>query len=169
MKTIPLTKGKVAFISDEDFEAINTYNWCAILSNNRYYAVSSIKNNGKRKLTYMHRLILGATEEHVDHIDGNTLNNTRENLRLVTRSQNMMNLTGHVIASSGYKGVYLDKKLKTWIVQIRHFGVVRKVSGIESEEIAALIYDLLAMDRFKQFAKYNFPDVISSIRNKFTV
>ena len=39
---------------------------------------------------------------------------------------------------------------------------MRTVTGIESEDIAGFVYDLLAFDRFKEFARFNFPEAIQA-------
>lgn len=59
------------------------------------------KENGKR--TLLHRFLLGLVQgdsRQCDHVDGDPLNNRRENLRIVTYEQNMQNKkpwgrTGH--------------------------------------------------------------------------
>lgn len=98
MKEIKLTQGKVALVSDEDFERVNQFKWCA--SNNpmyrkgdakaeKWYALRGTVVNGKQKTLYMHRFIMDAPKgKVVDHLDGNGLNNTRENLAVVEHYQN---------------------------------------------------------------------------------
>lgn len=65
----------------------------------------------------MHRAILCATkEEEVDHVDRNTLNNTRGNLRVCTSRQNKLNRPkAPGKHSSIYKGVHWNKTLKYWV------------------------------------------------------
>jgi len=156
MKTIPLTKGKVAIISDEDFAWASQFKWYASKTHNSFYAARQIDKNGKRKVIHLHRLVAKATEEEVDHINGNSLDNRRENLRLVTHSQNLMNQKKQSRkTSSKFKGVYRDADTGAWVVQIKERGRVRSIHGIENEAIAAAIYDLLALDRFGEFARVN--------------
>ena len=71
------------------------------------------KRRGKKRLgetrdtIMMHRYILSADDEHeVDHINGNSLDNRRCNLRIVTRSENMANRAIFRNNTSGYKGVF---------------------------------------------------------------
>jgi hypothetical protein len=52
--------------------------------------------------------------EHVDHVDGNTLNNTRANLRIATPTQSHWNSRKRSNNTSGYKGVSWDKRAKVW-------------------------------------------------------
>ena len=64
---------------------------------------------------YLHRIITNAPKGYeVDHIDRNTLNNRRENLRICTRQENSRNKTKQRNNTSGYKGVSWDKAKKKW-------------------------------------------------------
>jgi len=109
---------------------------------------------------------MDATEYDVDHINGDSLDNRRCNLRFVTHQQNLMNQAPQSGCSSKYKGVYLNKKLNSWVVQIKYRGRMRSITGIQNEKIADMIYDLLALDRFKEFAKFNFPEMVKEAWNK---
>lgn len=159
-KFIELTKEKRVKVSNEDYDYLVQFKWYASQTNNKYYAARGINKNGKTKVLYMHRVIMKAEGQDIDHRDGNTLNNLRSNLRFAKHHQNLQNQKAQKNRSSGYKGVYLDKKLKTWVVQIKDRGHMRVIGGIENESIAGFIYDLLALDRFKEFAKFNFPEAI---------
>jgi hypothetical protein len=79
------------------------------------YATS--KSNGRRiKLS---RVIMGEPKGMiVDHINHNTLDNREANLRICTRSQNMMNRKTNKVSSSGYKGVYWHDSGNSWAAQI---------------------------------------------------
>src|ERR1700690_2454437 len=87
---IPLTKGKFTRINADDLSKIGTRAWTSSLSkkSGQYYAYQkNYSEHGEQ--TLMHRLIMNAgLGEEVDHIDRDGLNNTRENLRLCSRSQN---------------------------------------------------------------------------------
>lgn len=98
-KEIPLTKGKVALVDNDDARLLSKNSWCANIKNSHgkpyYYAVRNIYPESwtKPKLVYMHREIIGNIPPGmvVDHTNGNTLDNRRSNLRVVTRSQNYAN------------------------------------------------------------------------------
>lgn len=100
MKQIPLSQGKVALVSDEDYYVVSLFKWYATM-NTHYYGDKRkqqkwyAKRNTwcyetKRDVTiYMHRFILKAAKGTVvDHIDGDGLNNQRENLREGTHAEN---------------------------------------------------------------------------------
>jgi hypothetical protein len=88
-RVIPLTKGKLAIVDDADYHWLCQWRW--VFSSNGY-AMRTVTDNGRRRFFQMHRVIMGAQPgQLVDHIDGNRLNNTRDNLRIVTHSQNNWN------------------------------------------------------------------------------
>src|ERR1700682_4865979 len=66
LKTIPLTKGKVALVDDEDYERVSQFKWCASQSRHQWYALRRLKGTGqpgrKQKL---HQFILGV--QFADH------------------------------------------------------------------------------------------------------
>lgn len=98
MREIPLTRGLVALVDDEDYERVNDCKWYATPGHNTFYAQRRGPRDaqGKRATLSMHRLVLdmpvyepGGLE--VDHIDRDGLNNTRANLRPVTHAGNAAN------------------------------------------------------------------------------
>src|ERR1035437_2353458 len=101
MKTIPLTQGQVALVDDSDFEELTKYRWYARRNKNgAFYAARSCPVPRGRKL-YMHRaLLLGVPE--VDHVNRNTLDNQRHNLRPATHSQNLHNIERPRDNTSGF-------------------------------------------------------------------
>ena len=65
----------------------------------------------------MHRLLMGNPQQQVDHINGNPLDNRRENLRLATCAQNNQNRDPRGHGSSGYRGVSFQKDIGRWRAQ----------------------------------------------------
>lgn len=59
---------------------------------------------------------------HIDHIDGNTLNNRINNLRVVPQSENNKNRAIPINNKSGVIGVHLDKERSLWKAQISKNG-----------------------------------------------
>lgn len=72
----------------------------------------------------------------IDHIDRDKLNNQKSNLRLVTRSQNMVNVPKQKNTSSKYKGVCWDKQYNKWRTSIR-FNKKSKFGGLFIDEVVA--------------------------------
>ncbi len=163
MRKIPLTQGKFALIDDADYELISPYKWhYADYLNGRGYAKSS--NKGKRPyLIRMHRLIMAAKpSEKIDHINMNTLDNRRANLRKVTQSQNMINAGIRSTNTSGFKGVcYLnrsDMKSK-WLATIWKDGKQVHLGTHATKEEAALAYNKAAIELHGKYARLNQVDI----------
>lgn len=82
------------------------------------YAQICKKVNGKRIRDYVHRVVMGAGKgEIVDHINGNRLDNRRENLRIVSSSQNVANSKLSSRNTSNYRNVYWQSNRSKWFVQ----------------------------------------------------
>lgn len=108
MQVITLTKGMTTVVDDEDALPLKWY-----YGANGYAQRKSRKEKG----TYLHRLVmerlLGRPLKHgeyVDHINGNKLDNRRQNLRLSTMSQNLANGKIRSNNTTGVRGVSLDRR-----------------------------------------------------------
>ena len=120
-KEIQLTQGKVALVDDSDFEYLNQFKWHVNKQGNTYYVIR-YKRTLLKKRVYesMHRLIMKPDKGFViDHLDGNGLNNQRNNIRICTVSQNSMNRNKTVKNKSGFKGVIWWERNSTWKAEIR--------------------------------------------------
>lgn len=103
MRTIPLTKDRVAIVDDEDFEEISKHNWQYHAG---YAARTFTPSGGRKTIIWMHREINGTpTGMHTDHIDLDRLNNRRGNLRTCTARQNFANAARSKANTTGSKGV----------------------------------------------------------------
>ena len=145
MREIPLTQGLVALVDDEDYEVLNAYKWQAQRHGHTAYAVRHA--SGQHSVQErMHRIVLArmlgrplANDEMSDHINGNGLDNRRENLRPSTCAQNQRNCRKPDNAQTGrYLGVRWVKHCKSWQAGI---GVNRKdiYLGIYSTETEAAL------------------------------
>jgi len=152
VKMIPLTNGFYAYVDAEDYEWLNQWHW-------RAYSAGYAARWEKGKLIYMHRQIMQPPPgKIVDHISGNGYDNTRANMRNITRRQNMYNKGKHIGTSSIYKGVSYDKRRHQWHAAIR-FGKERFYLGyFDTEAEAARVYDRKAVELFGEFAGLNFPE-----------
>lgn len=101
-------------------------------------------------------MILNATKsEVIDHIDGDTLNNLRANLRICSRSQNGANRSKPKESTSKYMGVSWDKQYSRWVAQITKNGRVSKIGRFDVEEEAGLAYNKMALKLHGDFARLN--------------
>lgn len=104
----------------------------------------------------MHRLIMEAKQQQkVDHINGDGLDNRKENLRFATTSENAMNKCSTKNKSSSYKGVSWYKRYKKWQAQIKFKGKSIYIGIFDTEIEAAKAYDNKAKELFGEFAKLN--------------
>jgi hypothetical protein len=106
MAEITLTNGGVALVDDEDVAKLAGHCWYLIRNRRGMYAKT-------RRNVAMHRLILNLNDgrRHVDHINGNGLDNRKQNLRVVSVAENLGNRQKKIAGSSKYVGVckYKDK------------------------------------------------------------
>ena len=111
-------------IDIDDFERVNEHDgtWFSQISKgmDTLYAISNIREGKSRKGLRLHRLIMNTpTGLVVDHIDHDTLNNTRNNLRNVTVSGNLQNQNIQRKSKSGYRGVIWFKPTGKWMVRVQ--------------------------------------------------
>jgi hypothetical protein len=96
----------------------------------------------------------------VDHINGDILDNRRENLRFVTASENAIN-SRHTVGKSGYRGVICpgDQRFLGWVVLPLNAGVRKRLytSAFRTAAEAARARDALALEVYGPLAKLNFP------------
>ena len=154
MKRVPLTKGKIALIDDEDFEIVSQLKWYANEVGNSTYALAF--RGGKGVL--MHRLLLGTPGKmKVDHKDGDGLNNQKSNIRLCTTSQNGMNRRPSSIKgkTSRFKGVTWEKYENKWGADLYIKGKHISLGNHEKEVEAARSYNEGALKFFGEFARLN--------------
>ena len=116
MKEIVLSRGLAALIDDEDWSLVSKYKWWAAPAWHTFYAKTDGRRpDGSRFKLRMHRLLLMPPDGlEVDHINGDGLDNRRENLRLATHAENSRNLRMPSTNSSGLKGASWHKAAQKW-------------------------------------------------------
>lgn len=176
MKQIQLTQGQVALVDDEDFEFLSQRKWHAAKWKHGFYARSHNGwTNGKQnKLSKMHRVVMKIDDPaiFIDHIDGNTLNNQKSNLRKCSPAENQKNQFSRK-GKSNYLGVNVQeskRKLASGepVVYKYYRSEIRvNTKGIflgqfpftpEGEKEAAKTYDEAAKKYHGEFANLNFKD-----------
>ena len=138
---IPLTRGQITIVDDDTHEFLTQWKWNAFKTNfGQFYAVRTDCSGPKPKVIRMHRLLMPDHPElEIDHINGNPLDNRRENLRYVTRSQNQMNRVTYSWTRSGIKGVSWDNNSNSWRIRIMVDGKSMTLGYAKELEIARQI------------------------------
>jgi hypothetical protein len=154
MREIPLTKGRVAFVSDEDWERVSQYHW---FIRGLGYVATTINH----KKVYLHRFIMGAKDgQYIDHINGIRTDCRRENMRFCNKSQNSANSKLDAKNTSGYRGVSFCVRDKIWKAQIQVEEKGMRLGSFHNPIDAAKAYDVAALAYFGEFARLNFPEAI---------
>lgn len=161
MKTIPLTRGLVARVDDEDYDQLVAMGkWCAAVSGRNFYAVRAARRaDGGRTTVSMHSFLTGWAL--TDHADGDGLNNQRANLRPADKSKNACNSRRRSDNTSGYRGVTYRKDTGRWMAQIWVDGQRIGLGCFASREAAASAYDSAARLYHEEFATLNAVEVVS--------
>ena len=164
-RTIPLTRGEVSLVSPEDFEGLARFKWYADIcrGGRQKYAVrgtAKTETGHRQRKVRMHRQILCAPPGlQVDHINGDTLDNRRANLRLCSNAENARNQRRPFgKKSSVFKGVCWNREHGRWVAYIKVDGRKIHLGYFDFETGAALAYDGAAQEYFGEFARVNLPD-----------
>lgn len=137
-----------------DYDLIKNYNWYLSKGARTFYAIANTVINGERTNVLMHRLIR-SDSEFIDHINGNGLNNTRNNLRACTKQQNNMNARESKSNKTGFKGVYFDKSRGKYGARITFNYRGYHLGRYDNPIKAADAYNQAAIKYFGEFAKLN--------------
>ena len=146
-------KGEIVGVSKidiEDVEKVEKYRW--ILSSAGY----AQSNKGSFKLLHRYVLGLGKCEgknDFVDHINGDPLDNRKQNLRLCSPKENARNSRNQYITDSGVIGVRKDERCKnSWRAQI-YFNQTEHIEKTYKDKELAIIQRLIwELKYFKEFA-----------------
>jgi hypothetical protein len=143
-----------SIVSEQDFEDLNKRKW--YINGNGYVA-----STFNKKTWSMHRYIFIELQKQyltskniIDHIDNNPLNNSRENLRIVTPKENSRNKQKRKNTSSKYIGVYYNKKSKRWESRFRINDKVL-LASYDNEDFAGYQYNLWCKEYKIEHANLN--------------
>lgn len=155
-REIPLSQGQIAIVDSADYDWLMNWRWYAAWtkSTGSFYAQTRQRDSGKT--IQMQRLILGletGDEKIGDHVNRNTLDNRRGNLRVCNAAENAHNRRRVLCNTSGFKGVFFEKGCNKWRAQI----VVNKkkihLGLFLSPEEAHTAYRVAAVELHREFAR----------------
>lgn len=151
-KTIELTQGKVAWVSECDFERVSEHKWTANRQRERWYVRARIEG----KHITLHRFILNTPDGlDVDHENNNGFDNTRSNIRNCTHRQNIQRCRPRSGGTSRYKGVSWQAAVNRWHVGIYVNSEKLFLGLYADEDEAAKVYNRAAKKYFGDFAYLN--------------
>lgn len=151
----------IAKYSLDDADLIERFRWHLQLEYRKTRAANSypatiIEYPGHKRLTvFMGQLVLGKPGR-VDHLNGNGMDNRRENLRIATQSQ-ILAKRRPAGGASRYKGVSWDVWHSRWVARFRG----KNLGRFEHEDDAARAFDDAAFEYWGHQAYFNFPDEIA--------
>lgn len=162
--------GYKVLIDDEDWDKVNGHKWRKNTNRKDIYFRAHQYSSGKRVDISLHRFIMGCKYKdglQVDHINHNTLDNRKCNLRYCTGQENNQNRRKPITNTTGYKGVYVSTGENRWRARCKHNGKNIQIGTYGSPMEAAIAYDRAIIELHGEFAETNFPkeDYIKEIQN----
>jgi len=161
VKRIPLRGqygvGRFALVDECDYERLICMPWYGRADGYVTTPVVYIDPaTGRRKHTsiQLQRAVLNPPRyRFVDHIDGNTLNNVRSNLRLASPLESSRNRGLQSNNTSGFKGAYLNRASGRWQARISVEGKLISLGSYASKEEAARAYSQAADKYYGKFVR----------------
>jgi hypothetical protein len=157
MPEYTLKSGDVLLLSDEDADLL-AHRWYQ-QQRKKAYVFRTFGRGGKGYSEFVHRLVLARMigrplekSEDVDHINGDHLDNRRENLRIATRAQNIANNGLRATNTSGYKGVTWSKSCRKWLAQLYVSGERHYLGMFLTREEAYEAYAKAARELYGDYA-----------------
>lgn len=159
--SVPLADGRFAIVDSDDAAYVGQWNWCVTAGGGGDwpYATRSVQvghgRSHRRRITVrLHRDLMGAADgTEVDHINGNTLDNRRSNLRMATSSQNKWNTRLRRDNRTGYRGVRKRSDCERWAAEIAYKGRRTYLGSFPTPEAANAAYSAAADRLYGEFRR----------------
>lgn len=159
MRLLSLTNSDLkAQIDDDLAESLSVYKWYR--SSYGYVCRTEYLGRSRGRPVTLHSHVIPICQKgmHRDHINGDKLDNRRENLRVVTVRQNVINCKPKkkfADIHSSFKGVSWHKRGRKWMAYIK-VNRFRHYLGLFSDEReAAIAYNDAAVVHFGEYARLN--------------
>ena len=147
-------------VDDEDFDYLNQFLWGVVGNGTHIYAARGTRKKGQKySKILMHRFIMNVNDKKVmiDHVNGNTLDNRKSNLRIADRMKNLRNSKLRSDSNCKYKGIGFRKG--KYFARIQINPKKRLFLGYYNTDVdAAKAYDIAAKQYFGEFANLNFKE-----------
>lgn len=141
---LQLINGYTALVDEADLPLVSPHRWRGVRNLNHVYVLANIGGKTER----LHRYLMGLKHGErlvVDHINGDTLDNRRANLKVCTYSENNLNRRKHENAKSKYKGVHpcQNGEWTTYVMTLLADGPRKKIylGTFSNEARAAATYN----------------------------
>lgn len=154
IRTIKLINGGQTIVEQRDYKRVAKERW---FQSSNGYAIRQGWEGGKHWQIFLHRVINKTPPgKFTDHINGNKLDNRRSNLRTVNKAQNSTNRPkiDRRVLTCKFKGVSWHESTNLWRARIRD-GNFERTTYHKTEHQAALDYNRMALEHFKEYARLN--------------
>jgi AP2 domain len=155
VKEIPLSgdkgSGYVALVNDEDFDRVSPLAWW--LSDRNPTKLQVRGAQGRTRILLSHFILPG--HKFIRHLDGDGLNNTRENLHPLTDPENGISQSLSKANTSGLKGVWWAARDKKWMAMVSCRPKHIHLGSFPDRETAGYAYDRKAVEIYGEHAMTN--------------
>lgn len=154
-------------VDEEDYDYLMDFRWSEMNGRQNPYALRGIWNSETKstKTIYLHREVLERKlgrplqpGEYADHINGDTLDCRRSNLRVATPQQNSINSRQRG-ARSGFRGVASTRSNK-----FRAYHGATSIGTFDNASDAAKAYDEYMLALYGEYARTNFDNPFITIQ-----
>jgi len=149
---------KTVWIDLEDYDKIKEYKWYVKKDyySGCFYVSSHDLTTKNKKSIRLHRIVMDAkSDQIIDHVNHDTLDNRKQNLRFCSHQENMRNKGKLKNTSSKYKGVSFHKRDKIYTAHITIDKKLIHLGTFKNEIQAAMAYDEAAVKYFGEYANLN--------------